>query len=123
MIKGTHVVDRLFDLFPVRSALDEFVQIFRSICPSISGHISDDLCQVFCVGDNVDLTEHLEIRKLFRHTRLLQGGNKGVVSVKIRYHLETAVERDDLSLDVLLQDADTREVTGQQRLLLLRFSR
>jgi hypothetical protein len=53
----------------------------------------------------VDLAEHLQVRKLLGHPRLLERGDKGVVGVEVGDHLKTAIERDDLALDVFLQDA------------------
>lgn len=105
---STHVIDSLFNLFPIRSALDEFVEIFRSIRAPVSRDISDDLRQVFRVGDNVNLAEHLQIRKFLGHPWLFERGNECVVGVQVGNHLETAIERDDLALDVFLQDAVRR---------------
>lgn len=103
--QSTHVIDSLFNLFPVRSALDEFVEIFRSVRASISRHIADDLRQILGIGHDVDLAEHLQVRKLLGHSRLLERGDKGVVGVEVGDHLKAAIKRDNLALDVFLQDA------------------
>jgi len=132
------LVNRLFDLLPVRSSLDELIHIlcdisigkFERICvnylrpvgSTITRGVSHNLCKILGVIHNEDMTKHLEMGKIRRDAlnlvipiswqlwgsralgTYLQPGDECMVGVEVRDQLESAVQGDDLSLDVFLQD-------------------
>ena len=132
-------VNRLFDLLPVRSSLDEFIHIledinirkFERICvnylrpvgSAITRGVSHDLRKILGVIHNEDVTKHLEMGEIRRDAlnlvirmswglwgrrplgAYLQPSDERMVGVEVRDQLESAVQGDDLSLDVFLQDA------------------
>lgn len=93
------LIDRLFNLFPVRPALDEFVDILARVSrkkrdrvgrgirgmhrrektylgpirASIPRNITHDLRQVFGVLDDEDVPEHLEVIKIRSNVGYLRG--------------------------------------------------
>lgn len=116
-------------LLPVRSALDEFVDVLGrklvsegartlkqsttylgSVSTSVASDVSHNLSQVLRVFYNIDMSKHLEVRK-FRDDRWnLEGGYECVVRIQVRNDLEATIQRDDLTLDVLLQDSTKRRL-------------
>lgn len=94
-----------------------------AIRASIPRHITHDLCKVFCVLDDKDMPEHLEVieirsnvgylgrRKTIRKKRPspkgqfshLERRNERMVGIQVRNYLKTAVEGDDLALDMFLK--------------------
>jgi hypothetical protein len=53
------------------------------------------------------MAKHFQIGKVLRDALLLERGDEVVIGVEIGYDLESTLERDDLSLEMSLQDADT----------------
>ena len=78
-----------------------------TVCTAVASHVSDDLREVFCILDNVDVPEHVEVRNLGGDARNAGRGDERVVGVQVRNDLEAPVQRNDLPLEVLLQDAIT----------------
>lgn len=89
---------------------------------TITRGVSHNLRKILGVIHNEDMAEHLEVGEI-RHDALnlvvvmslklmgrrtfgvyLQPSNKRMVGIEIRDQLESAVQGDDLSLDVFLQD-------------------
>ena len=94
----------------------------RPVRSTITRGVSHDLRKVLGVIHNEDMTEHLEVGEIRRDvlnlviamslessgrrplSAYLQPGNERMVGVEVRDQLESAIQGDDLSLDVFLQD-------------------
>lgn len=72
---------------------------------TIPCHISDNLRQILRVFNNVHMPQHLQMREILRNRGNFQRGDERVVTIQVRDDLEAAAQRNDLSLDMLLQDA------------------
>ncbi len=72
---------------------------------SVSRHVPHDLRKILRILDDVDVTEHLQVRELGDDAGHPQRRDEPVVRVQVRDDLEAAVQGDDLPLDVLLEDA------------------
>lgn len=55
--------------------------LFWSKRAAVSGHVSNNLRQIFCIGHDIYVAEHLEISKVLRDPLLPQRSYEGVVSI------------------------------------------
>lgn len=55
------------------------------------------------------MAKHFQIGKVLRDALLLERGDEVVIGVEVGNDLEAALERDDLSLEMPLQDPNTAE--------------
>ena len=120
------LVDRFLNLLPIATALDELIyadvshnlhtrkkgrrrsshnSLLRPEATSIPRHISHNLREIFGVGDDIYVSEHLEVREILCYSLLLQRGDESVVGIEVCYDLETAFERYDLAFQVALEDS------------------
>jgi hypothetical protein len=87
------LVHYLFNLLPVRATLNELVDVLhsislwcriakniipylRTICATVPSDISDNLSKVFGILNDVDMSQHLEMRKLRSYCRHLKISEK-----------------------------------------------
>ena len=124
------LVHRLLNLLPVTPPLDEFVDVLKSKinqdssirltslpylwseCPTVPLHIPHDLSEVLRIRHDINVAQNLEIGEITRDRRNLQRCDEPVICVEIRNDLESAFERNNLSLDVFLDDPGPR-VSGR----------
>lgn len=74
------------------SASKAFHPLLWSERPPISSDIPNNLSKVLRIGNDVDVSEKLEIRKVIRYALLLQTRNKRMIRVEVRDDLEPALE-------------------------------
>jgi hypothetical protein len=100
-----HLINSLFDLFPICPPLDKFVDtthqrhlwendddsLFGRKRSTISGNISDNLRQVLGITDDINMTQHLQIGEIVRYPLLFQGSHESMISVKICNDLESTL--------------------------------
>lgn len=86
--------------------------LFRCKRPAVACHVAHNLRQVLCIRHDKHVSEHLEVCKVVRDALLLERLDKGMVRVQVGDDLETTLERDDLALQVALQDSEGCQLAG-----------
>ena len=99
-------------LFIAHPDLAEHVKGFSAMGGSIGGGFTPaPMGKVDGVVHDVHMPEHLQVRELLDVLLHAQRRDEAMVRVQVGDDLEAALERDDLPLDVLLQDTSRADVS------------